>query len=479
MKITNHYILLCFFLLLIVMPAGNLSGQDSLEKYLELAAGNNPEIKAAFNRYLAALEKVPQAGSLPDPQASFGYFIEPMQLLGGNQVADIQLMQMFPWFGALKAGKDEASLMAKARYDAFNSTKAELFYQVKSSWYQLMKYDRETELVKENLGMLESIEKVAIVRFQSPVADVQSRSMTGSGSVANSTAGAMSSSGGGMSGTNTPQGSSGNMAAASSSSSMSPGMNTSQTGLQDILRVKMEILEQKSKLDLLADQRRTEEANFNALLNRSLDTPVHISDSLVKQQLPVSISAIPDSILINNSMLSMVENETGTYLYMEQKAKKMGLPMVGIGLDYMLIKERSGNTSMMNGKDMIMPMVSVSIPIYRKKYNAMQNEARLLKEAGNQQINDLKNSLMVQYRQIIQNLNDAERRIALYTEQEDLARRTTGLLLSDFITTGSSYEEVLRMQLKVLDYGFRSIEAIVDYNTSAAMVEMLINSVKY
>ena len=175
----------------------------------------------------------------------------------------------------------------------------------------------------------------------------------------------------------------------------------------------------------------------------------------------------------------MLENETGTYLFMEQKAKKMGLPMVGIGLDYMLIKERSGNTSMMNGKDMIMPMVSVSIPIYRKKYNAMQNEARLMKEAGNQQIIDLKNSLMVQYRQIIQRLDDAERRIALYTEQEDLARRTTGLLLSGFTTTGSSYEEVLRMQLKVLDYGFKSVEAIVDYNTSVAMVEMLINSIKY
>jgi outer membrane protein TolC len=260
---------------------------------------------------------------------------------------------------------------------------------------------------------------------------------------------------------------------------MSSGMNSSRTGLQDILRVKMEILEQKSKLDLLADQRRSEEAAFNALLNRNPDIPVRISDSLVVQQLPAERSAIPDSILNNNSMLLMVEKETGTYLYMEQKARKMGFPMIGIGLDYMLIKERSGNTSMMNGKDMIMPMVSVSIPIYRKKYSSMQNEARLMKEAGNQQIIDMKNSLMVRYRQIIQSLDDAERRIALYAEQEELARRTARLLLSDFTATGGNYEEVLRIQLKLLDYGFRSIEAIVDYNTSVAMVEMLINSVKY
>jgi len=477
MKIKKQYILFCFFLMFLISPTKNLSGQNSLEKYLELAAGNNPGIKAAFNYYLTALEKVPQAGALPDPQVSFGYFVKPMQLLGGNQVADIQLMQMFPWFGTLKAGRDEASLMAKAKFEEFNSSKARLFYNVKSSWYQLMKYDRKIALVKENLEILESIEKVAIVKFQSPVADIQSQSM--SGSVTNSSAGVMNNSGGGMSGTNNQQGSNSNMLAKNTSLAMSSGMNDSQSGLQDVLRVKMEILEQKNRLELLNDQRRTEEATLNALLNRSLEINVQISDSLVAQPLPAGRLAIPDSILNNNSMLSMLENQTGTYLFMEQKAKKMGLPMVGIGLDYMLIKERSGNTSMMNGKDMIMPMVSVSIPIYRKKYNAMQNEARLMKEAGNQQIIDFKNSLMVQYRQIIQRLDDAERRISLYTEQEDLVRRTTGLLLSGFTTSGNSFEEVLRMQLKVIDYGFKNVEAIVDYNTSVAMVEMLINSIKY
>jgi outer membrane protein TolC len=438
----NKYIILIILAGIIHQTAYS---QDSLSYYLEKAALSNPGVKARYLEYSAALEKVTQVGSLPDPQVSFGYFIKPIQLLGGNQVADIQLMQMFPWFGTLKAGKDEASLMAKAKYEEFNYSKAELFYKVKSSWYQLMKHDREIALVNENIEMLESIEKLAIVKFQSPVSDVPSQPMPGSGSITNS----------------------------------SSGMKSPQTGLQDVLRVRMEILEQKNKLELLNDQRKTEEATFNALLNRSLEIHVQISDSLVAQPLPAGRSAIPDSILNNNPMLSILENETGTYLFMEQKAKKMGLPMLGIGLDYMLIKERSGNTSMMNGKDMIMPMVSVSIPIYRKKYNAMQNEARLMKEAGDQQIIDLKNSLMVQYRQIIQRLDDAERRIALYTEQEDLARRTTGLLLSGFTTTGSSYEEVLRMQLKVLDYGFKSIEAIVDYNTSVAMVEMLINSIKY
>ena len=63
------------------------------------------------------MQKVPQVGSLPDPELSLGVFLSPMELVSGNQVADIRLMQMFPWFGVLKNAKDEMSLMANAKYE--------------------------------------------------------------------------------------------------------------------------------------------------------------------------------------------------------------------------------------------------------------------------------------------------------------------------------------------------------------------------
>ena len=175
-------------------------------------------------------------------------------------------------------------------------------------------------------------------------------------------------------------------------------------------------------------------------------------------------------------MLAMQESEISSYEIMEQKAKKMGLPMIGVGLNYMINQKREGNTFMMNGDDMVMPMFSVSIPISRKKYTAMQNEAQLMQEAGKQQTISIKNNLLLQYRSFVQNLDDAERRASLYNQQEELARKTTDLLLAGFATTGADYEEVLRMQYKVLDYGFKRIEAVTDYNTSVAMAEKLMNS---
>ena len=41
---------------------------DSLIKYLEIAAKNNPAVLQKFSEYKAALQKIPQVGSLSDPE---------------------------------------------------------------------------------------------------------------------------------------------------------------------------------------------------------------------------------------------------------------------------------------------------------------------------------------------------------------------------------------------------------------------------
>ena len=56
----------------------------------------------------------------------------------------------------------------------------------------------------------------------------------------------------------------------------------------------------------------------------------------------------------------------------------MSYPMIGIGLQYSLINKMDHPIGMadMNGKDMVMPMVKISLPLFRRKYNAQQRESR-------------------------------------------------------------------------------------------------------
>ena len=101
-------------------------GDDILNQYLTMAAENNPGLKSKFLEYQAALERVPQVGSLPDPQVSFGYFIQPVETRVGPQQARLSVMQMFPWFGTLGAQKNVAAQEAKVKYQVFEKSKSKL-----------------------------------------------------------------------------------------------------------------------------------------------------------------------------------------------------------------------------------------------------------------------------------------------------------------------------------------------------------------
>ena len=87
-------------------------------------------------------------------------------------------------------------------------------------------------------------------------------------------------------------------------------------------------------------------------------------------------------------MLGMFEEEELAYRAKNEMDKKMSYPMLGLGLQYMLIGENktasmdSGMKPEMSGMDMIMPMFSISIPIYRNKYKAQQRENRFMWESA-------------------------------------------------------------------------------------------------
>ena len=85
-------------IIFILFFAYNAKGQ-SLNDYYTIAAENNPELKAKYKEFEAAMQKIPQVSSLPDPNLSMGYFISPVETRLGPQNVRLSLSQMFPWFG--------------------------------------------------------------------------------------------------------------------------------------------------------------------------------------------------------------------------------------------------------------------------------------------------------------------------------------------------------------------------------------------
>ena len=484
-------ILLTAFLLAVLGGIAFCQPADSLSTYLEIAAKNNPSILQKYAEYQAALQKVPQVGSLPDPELSTGIFLSPMELVGGNQLADIRLMQMFPWFGVLKAAKDEMGLMARAKFESFREAKLELYFEVQQSWYGLYKIQRALEISQKNVEILRSLERLSLVRFKVSGVSGGSNSSDGgsfASSVSQGNSGMQT-----MGGTSkiTAQSSSRMQGtAASQQGSAAPKQesaakmqgsgepmsgSTSGSGLADLYRIQMEANEMETNIAGILNQQTTLIARFNSLLNRPPQSRVLTPDTLKSEVTGIPLAAVQDSLLANNPMLWMLDYESKAIDVRKQMVTKMGYPMVGLGLNYSLIKKNPMSTSSMNGKDMVMPMVTVTLPIYRKKFRAMQTEMDFLKTANQQGIQAARNSLQSEYWEAVQNYEDAMRRMELYNKQFKLAKKSLNILMVSFSTSGAGLNDLLQVRRQTLDYELKETDAISDFNTSIARLKRLAN----
>lgn len=470
-RLFHHFALT---VLLIALWVNGFSQQsDSLMSYLEMAAKNNPTVLQRYAEYEAALEKVPQVGSLPDPEVSLGVFLSPMELVSGNQLADIRLMQMFPWFGVLKNAKDEMSLMAKAKFETFRDAKLQLFFDVQRTWYELNKVEQNIRISEQNLELLRTMERLSVVRFKAGPSGNGSVSSGNSMSLAPNTGAASTSSGmGGMGGANVSAPSS--IAASAPMGGNAMGSSSGGSGLSDVYRIQIEISDLQNNIELQKSQRTTLFAQFNSYLNRPQTLQVSLPDSIALESVDPAILTLSDSSLTNNPMLGMLRYEQQSLEARKLMVTKMGYPMIGVGVNYSLIGKSEMSTSPMNGSDMVMPMVTATLPIYRKKYKAMQTEVELEKTANKQNYRATANVLQTEYYQAIQLYRDAERRMKLYAGQNQLASQSLDILLKSYSASGSDLTSILRVQQQLLDYGLKQVEAVADYNTSVAWIKRLL-----
>jgi outer membrane protein TolC len=387
-------------------------GQDDLNNYLETAAENNPELQAKFNEYMAALEVVPQAKALPDPQIAFAYFISPVETRMGPQQFKISASQFFPWFGTLGAKEDAAVEIAKSKYEIFEETKSKLFKDVKADYYNLYFNQKSITILLDNIDLLKSIQKMATIKVE---------------------AGTVS--------------------------------------MVDEYRVQMEINDLENQLANLKDKQWALETSFRNLLNADDELTIHLPDDLWRTDFPVTKQAALDSIQAKNHQLLQLEFKQTALAFKKEAAKKEGMPDFKIGLDYIFIGEGENNLS---GKDaFVFPTVGITIPLYRKKYKAMVQEVVYLESANESAKQSTSNKLETLFDNAWKDYLDAERRIGLNERQSELARKSLKILESEYATANSNFEEILRMERKVLKYNLELEKAIADKQASIAFINYL------
>ncbi|MFU8848413.1 MAG: TolC family protein [Opitutales bacterium] len=118
----------------------SIPADATVDDLVHYAVENNPSLRAAFERWKAAVERAPQARTLPDPELSYSNFVvrstDRQGPMGRQRVA---ISQMFPWFGTLDArgsrAEQQAHAVAHRLEAATNRTVASLRAQYAEYYY--------------------------------------------------------------------------------------------------------------------------------------------------------------------------------------------------------------------------------------------------------------------------------------------------------------------------------------------------------
>jgi outer membrane protein TolC len=319
---------------------------------------------------------------------------------------------MFPWFGTLKAQGDAAALMAEAQFHLFIDARNKLYYEVAAVYYPLYELHRMKQIEQENITILETYKAIALQKFQN-------------------------------------------------------GIGT----LVNVLRVDIMLKDAKTNLHILNEKEKPLLASFNQLLNREENDPVQIEDTFSVEA--AFAESLQDSMLENNPILQKFDLQYESAKATEKAAFRQGLPKFGIGLDYVLVDERKDMQVIDNGKDVIMPMVSISLPIFRSKYKAAREEARLMQDNYRLKKEDFQNKLITHYemvRFVIQRRQDL---IELYEQQIRESGQTLDLLFTAYSNEGKEFEEVLRMEQQLLKYQKMKVTALSEYHIALEKLNYL------
>lgn len=387
--------------------------EDSLAVYIAEAIRNNPGLRSEYQAYQAQMANAQGAGVLSDPQLSVGL---------GKQRTTITIMQMFPWFGTLKAGREQMEYKAQEAYQKFREKSLSLAFDVEKQWYSILATQEKVKAVKQKRALLNDIKKVAIYLYKNYTA----------------------------------------------------GRNTK---MSDQLRLDAEEERLKEQTESLETQLTLQKQQFNITLHRQPDIALSLPDSIPLRQMPTFNWT---EIERNNPKLAQYSAIQKAFKSQEEQARAKGMPMIGVGLQYML----NGKVDMpmepnMNGKDMVMPMVSVTIPVYRKKITSAIRSAQLMGRSAAYNYQSQLDALQSTYLSIEQRADDIKRKLKLYESEVSLLNRTLELMQKEYATGAASLTDILQTTRESIDYDLLKAEANAQYNTiTAEAIQLLARDVK-
>lgn len=390
---------------------------STLQEYLETAALRNPELEAAFHRWKAALERIPQIRALPDPRFTYGYFIREIETRVGPQQQRFGIAQTFPWFGKLSLRGELETEEANAAYAHYEAVKLALFYRVTEAFHEFSFLRRAIAITEDNIQLLTGLEGVA-----------QSKVRGGS-------------------------------------------------NLTSVTKAQVELGKLDDRLRTLRSGRRPIVATLNAALNRPLDAPLPWPEPVEPETVHLDRETLRREASRSNPDLTRLEHLVTREEHAIRLARKDFFPDLTIGLDYTDTDHALARGVPDSGKDPVMASLSVNIPLWHKKTRAALAEARHRREAVARERIHRQNTLHADLELALHRFEDAERKINLYRRTlMPLARQSLNVARQSWEAGETDFLDLIDAERLLLEFQLEYERARTDRSQRSAEIDMLVGS---
>ncbi len=396
----------------------NVDDVSSLPLYEKAMLTNNPSIRAAYAAWQAEVKKIAVMRGLPDPRIEFGHFIQNVETAVGPQEWKLGIRQSIPWLGKLVAQGDIQARKADAAYQnlqwMIHSKRLELIHLYNDEYF----LTKAIEITRQNMELVRHWEQVILLKYQTDAAQHA-----------------------------------------------------------HLVKTQIEAAKLADDLASLEARRRPVLEAFRALVNLPSMEKIHVPDSLIQQPLTSLKEDWLTAVMEGNPGLKAKHFLGQAADRSISRARMDFLPNFSVGMDKIFTGEKwnaSGQPVADSGKDPLVVMGSVSIPLWFGKQKAAVDVARHLKKKTDAETEDAANRLKSEFEKVWFQLDEASRKITLYRDYL-VPKSLESLRVSEKAYSSGELDflNIIDAQRRYLQFELERERALVNFEKARARLEAL------
>ena len=389
----------------------------TLPPYLAYAFAHNPRVRAAFEAYRAASYDPKVARRLPEPRLTIAGFVRAVETRVGPQRARIGVAQMFPWPSRLVQAGKAAALRARAEGRRFEAVALDVARVVTYAFVAVWRIDRLTEVERRRLAVFEALEASVRARVEVGGADVS-----------------------------------------------------------DLARLATRTLRSKDRIDALAAQRRAAVAELARALGLEGATDLPVTKAPLPAGLPAEDPAALYADAARHPRVEALAVRAEAERHEAKARAGRRLPSFGLGVDWIITgPARMDPAPADSGKDAVIAMGTVDIPLWQPSYGAEVKKARAVARMYEARRLSEVQAVRAAVDAALARLDDAARRVDLY--ERTLVAQAKAALASTraaYAARTHPLADVLDAEEDLIELSRAAVEARADLARAYADLEALV-----